>query len=753
MTVTIENTNVDTALNIAELTTASLTGTGVFDVLLQTLRLHLDREFTSGRITGTAYATVYSQALTAVLQQSVGFCLSKAKLALELQQMQEQVVLLQKQQDQITATIRQTDYITDYQLPADLATKNKQLALLDYDLVNIKPAELAIAQQDILLKTAQAALTSYDLTTIKPQELALLTQKVANETYIVQHRLPAEVADIEAGVALKDYELTDVQPAQVAQVVAQTSHVTKQELSTIQQTANLVTEQANMVKQGALVDSQKIVADKQALSITADTSLKAYELTDIKPTQKAQIVAETSHVTKQELNTVQQTLNLGSQQAQIETETDRILYEITNKLPEEVQLIKLNQDQLIAQNNKIATDTVVTIKQGHLTDAQTCQVTAQTNQVNAEVALKLPEEVELVKRNQTMLTTQIAQVNAETTLKLPEEVELIKRNQASVTAQAAQVTAQTSLLAYDLATTKPIETDNLTITGVNLTKQGGLLDSQKVVADNQALNVTAETTQINYRTNYQIPEEVKVIKYNQDMLVAQAYKVSVDTIVASKQGALLDAQVCEVKASANKTNAEVALKLPEEVEILKRNQTQLTSQIAEIDYRTTTLMPSQTTQTTAQTAQVTYTTANLLPAQVALTTAQTDNADAQVAQVTAQTAQVTYTTANLLPAQVTNTTAQTANTTAQTDLYAQKKVTELAQTTNTPAATSVMGVQNALMEQQRLQYLRDAEQKAAKIMIETWAVRQNTDGGQVVTTNHLGDTYIATAVDALLAGI
>lgn len=627
MTVTIENTNVDTALNIAELTTKSLTGTGVFDVLLQTLRLHLDREFTSGRITGTAYATVYSQALTAVLQQSVGFCLSKAKLALELQQMQEQVVLLQKQQDQITATIRQTDYITDYQLPADLATKNKQLALLDYDLVNIKPVELAIAQQDVLLKTAQAALTNYDLTTIKPQELALLTQKVANETYIVQYRLPAEVADIEAGVALKDYELTD-----------------------------------------------------------------------IKPTQKAQIVAETSHVTKQELNTVQQTLNLGSQQAQIETETDRILYEVTNKLPEEVQLIKLNQDQLIAQNNKIATDTVVTIKQGHLTDAQTCQVTAQTNQLNAEVALKLPEEVELIKRNQTMLTTQIAQVDAETTLKLPAEI--------------SQLEAQTDLLNFDLTTVKPVEVSNLT-------KQGLLVDSQKVVADKQALNVIAETNQIDYRTNYQLPEEVKVIKYNQDMLVAQVYKVSVDTIVASKQGALLDAQVCEVKASANKTNAEVALKLPEEVEILKRNQTQLTSQIAEINYRTTTLMPSQTAQTTAQTAQVTYTTANVLPAQVALTTAQADSADAQTA------------------------------------LYTQKTTTELAQTTTTPAADSVMGVQNALMKKQIDSYSRDAEQKAAKLLIDTWNTRMTAhpDDTDFTEFNRLRDVDIGSAVDKMLDGI
>ena len=38
MTVTIENTAVSTALNIDELTTGSLTGTGVFDVLLRTLR-------------------------------------------------------------------------------------------------------------------------------------------------------------------------------------------------------------------------------------------------------------------------------------------------------------------------------------------------------------------------------------------------------------------------------------------------------------------------------------------------------------------------------------------------------------------------------------------------------------------------------------------------------------------------------------------------------------------------------------------
>jgi hypothetical protein len=691
MTVTIENTAVDTTLNIAELTTGSLTGTGVFDVLLQTLRLHLDREFTSGRITGTAYATVYSQALTSFLGQATAYCLSKAKLALELKQMQEVIELTQLQQTKLIADTRQTDYITDSQLAAEVALKAKQLDLLAYDLTNIKPTELSIAQQEIELKTAQVALTEYDLTNIKPQELALITQQVATQQYTVENRLPAEVAQIEA-------------------------------------------------------------------------------------------------------------------------QTDKVLYETTYVLPEEVTVIKRNQDQLVAQTNKITTDTVISIKQGHLTDAQTCEVKARTNQVNAEVSLKLPEDVEL-----------------------------IKRNQASITAQAAQVTAQTSLLAYDLATTKPIETDNLTITGVNLTKQGGLLDSQIVVSDKQALSIEAETAKVVYETTTVLPEDVKVAQFNQDQIVAQTTKVAVDTLVSSKQGELLKAQVCEVNARTNEINANVGLKLPaqvneieaqiaqvttqtsllaydlatvkpieaanltktglnivattsnleaeglnivkqgdlldsqkvvsdkqalhteaetdklvyqttymmpEELAILELNQAQLTAQTAEIAYRTSTLMPSQVTNTTAQTAQVTaqtsevtYRVANLLPA--------------QLAQTQAQTAQVAYTVDELLPAQLSNTIAQTSSTNAQTDLYEQKTITEAAQTTSTPVSGSVMGVQNALMVKQTENYDRDAEQKAAKIMIDTWNVRRNQDPNlaEMLESNRLREQDIGIAVGALLLGL
>lgn len=576
-TTPIDNTSITTDFNVDELTEGTLTGKGVFDVLLQTLRLHLDREFNSNRITGTAYATVYSQAITAFLAQAAQYAISKAKLPLELQLLQEQINLTQKQQYQITAAIRQTDYVTDYQLPSEVANKTKQTELLAYELTNIKPVELSIAQQDLALKTAQADLVEYDLTTIKPQELALLQQQIAVQLYTVQTRMPAEVANIQAETALKAYDLVDIKPNEKAQIIQQTSNLEAQKAQIIAETGRITyTTQYQLPEEVELIKRNQAQTTAQTGLVNADIALKAYDLTDIKPTEKAQVI--------------QQTSNLSSQQEQIVAETSRVLYEVNYRLPEEVTLIKLNQDQLIAQNNKIATDTVVTIKQGHLTDAQTCQVKAETNQVNAVVATKLPKEV-------------------------------------------AQIEAQTSLLAYDLTDIKPAEKSNLINTGLSIAAQ------------------TANTEQ--------------------------------NTLNLVKQGNLTD------------------------------------SQKGEIDYRVATLLPTQTAQNTAQTAQITYTTSYVLPSQVSLTNAQTSSA------------------------------------TAQTALYNQKTTTELAQTTTTPASGSVMGVQNALMAKQAENYDRDAEQKAAKLMLETINVRftADTTSADFDYVNHLSDADVGVAVSKLISGI
>jgi hypothetical protein len=285
--------------------------------------------------------------------------------------------------------------------------------------------------------------------------------------------------------------------------------------------------------------------------------------------------------------------------------------------------------------------------------------------------------------------------------------------------------------------------------------QQAKLTAETSLVESQQSQVEAETAKVLYETTYVLPENVKVIKNQQDQLIAQTNKVTTDTVISIKQGHLTDAQTCQVKAETNKVNAEVTLKLPEEVALLELNQAQLTAQTAQVTYTTANLLPEQLAQltaqiagTTAQTAQATYTTTNLLPAQLAQLTAQT-------AGTTAQTAQTAFTTTYLLPAQLSHTETQTTNVNAQTNLYIQKKATELAQTVSTPAANSVMGVQNALMVKQTENYDRDAEQKAAKIMIDTWNVRRNQDPStaEMLVANRLREEDIGIAVGALLSGL
>lgn len=81
--------------------------------------------------------------------------------------------------------------------------------------------------------------------------------------------------------------------------------------------------------------------------------------------------------------------------------------------------------------------------------------------------------------------------------------------------------------------------------------------------------------------------------------------------------------------------------------------------------------------------------------------------------------------------QNTTITKQQAKLDAEVAVLVQKKYTEEAQTLDTVNGTSVGGVlgkQIALYGAQTDGFARDAEQKLLKIMVDTWTVRQTTDG-------------------------
>lgn len=93
---------------------------------------------------------------------------------------------------------------------------------------------------------------------------------------------------------------------------------------------------------------------------------------------------------------------------------------------------------------------------------------------------------------------------------------------------------------------------------------------------------------------------------------------------------------------------------------------------------------------------------------------------------------------------------------AETALLGQKRSTELAQVSATNVdVDSVIGRQKGLYAAQTDGFSRDAEQKAAKLMIDAWNVQRTTDPDVTAANNvnRLDDANIGSAVSAMLTGV
>ncbi len=73
------------SVKLADLTNeiTSTEGTGILDVLMEKMEARLQEQFVAGRITGSDFASVYSQSFAEVLKVSVQFLLQKDKAAMD----------------------------------------------------------------------------------------------------------------------------------------------------------------------------------------------------------------------------------------------------------------------------------------------------------------------------------------------------------------------------------------------------------------------------------------------------------------------------------------------------------------------------------------------------------------------------------------------------------------------------------------------------------------------------------------------
>jgi hypothetical protein len=137
----------------------------------------------------------------------------------------------------------------------------------------------------------------------------------------------------------------------------------------------------------------------------------------------------------------------------------------------------------------------------------------------------------------------------------------------------------------------------------------------------------------------------------------------------------------------------------------------------------------------------------LLEKQALLVAQQTANAVLEGAVLVAQECK--------LRAEFDLTTASILKTNQETALLSQKVATERAQVTALGVDdNSVLGKQKTLYQAQTDGFKRDAEQKAAKLMADTWNVRRTTDEATVADgTNQLNDAAVGRAIGKLLTGI
>ena len=145
-----------TTLNITELTTGDTTGNGVFDVLLKSVKAHLDQQFTAGRIKGPEYATVYLGSLDLAMQTGLAFVLQQRKNDLEAQ-------LLEKQILQATAqTALVTEQTANAVLEGLVLTAQKCKLQAEFDLLQTTNLK-AIEEKTLLVQktlTEKAQITS-----------------------------------------------------------------------------------------------------------------------------------------------------------------------------------------------------------------------------------------------------------------------------------------------------------------------------------------------------------------------------------------------------------------------------------------------------------------------------------------------------------------------------------------------------------------------------------------------------------------
>ena len=388
----------------------------------------------------------------------------------------------------------------------------------------------------------------------------------------------------------------------------------------------------------------------------------------------------------------------------------------------------------------------------------------QSEKIEADIALVTQKRINSITE-ELLIQEQVSVVQAEL-LNIPKQGALIDAQASKVVVEEGLVTAQVSKLGKD---EDLVDSQIVMATAevLNVPKAGAMLDAQKDKVVIEATLVAAQELKVDADTVLSTAQAAKVTLETTDVIPVEVAKLTAEKNIAVQGVQNAVAEVAIQEAQVTKIEFEVEEMLPKQLEKMTGEASILTKEAEILQDRITNNLANESL-TIGYQKDIAQKEILLSASKVAKLDADklmVDGQSLKISQETSLVAQrilnaiaeeaVSESTACKLKAEFDTLMQQELRIMAETALLGQKKATEQAQTLGTNISpSSVLGKQNALYVAQTNGYARDAEQKAAKIMVDTWNTRRVTDETTPAdANNHLDNVSIGQVILQLKAGI
>jgi len=309
------------APDVSKLTAGTLTGTGVFDQLIAAVKLHLQEEYDSQRITSDQYAEIYLGALQSTMQFAVQYVINHPAEEETLARIghirQQTVTELAKTCDNLNLGLGFNNSSTlEGTMALELSVLTKEAALKDEQL-NTATAETDLTKQKVVTELAQTdddftKVSTYGTLNTTANLAGVLNEhilKSAKERDLIEQKMVSEIAQYNdvlpanqeaGGIGFHTTVLGSVIKASIDKTAGEIQLLAQKAITEYAQTGDTAIGANNGVVPagyalGGVVDKQKTLYTNQANGFIRDAEQKLLKI--MSEPLVASIAAESGDVT------------------------------------------------------------------------------------------------------------------------------------------------------------------------------------------------------------------------------------------------------------------------------------------------------------------------------------------------------------------------------------------------------------------------------------------------------------------------